>query len=177
MSGLQSLVFPLGRDHGNYAAAGMVWADGGVLYRDALTFKPPATAWLHGLSQLLFGITPMAARQWDVLWTSATVAALTALTWRLFGRRDLAFVAGGAYSVVYWWQHYWTVGQGDGWLNLPAIAAVGLVVMASDAMAAGHPPRATVGFVAAGMASALVVLFKYTGAFVVGPMLVAFVFA
>ncbi|MEM6925664.1 MAG: glycosyltransferase family 39 protein [Myxococcota bacterium] len=177
VSGVQDLVFPMGRDHGNYAAAGMVWANGGVLYRDALTFKPPATAWLHGIGQTIFGTTPMAVRQWDLVWTSATVAALTWLAWRLFGRRDVAFLSGITYSLVYWWQHYWTAGQGDGWLNLPAIVAVGLVLLAGDAWGAGRRRLATLGFVAAGMASAFAVLFKYTAAYVAGPMLVAFALA
>ncbi|MEM6931888.1 MAG: hypothetical protein AAF602_33455, partial [Myxococcota bacterium] len=65
----------------------------------------------------------------------------------------------------------------DGWLNLPAVGAVSLVLVASDAWGAGRRRLATLGFVAAGAASAFTVLFKYTGAFIALPMLVAFVLA
>ncbi len=174
-AGVPTLTYPMGRDQGNYAAAGWVWREGGVLYRDVLTFKPPATAWLHGLSQMLFGTNPVAVRAWDVLWTSATVGALTWLAWRLFRRRDVALVTAVAYCLAYWRISYWHIAQTDGWLNLAAIVAVGLVIVAGDAWGAGRRPLAWLGFVAAGAASAFAVLFKYTGAFVALPMLVAFV--
>ncbi|MEN0060551.1 MAG: glycosyltransferase family 39 protein [Myxococcota bacterium] len=174
VSSLPTLLFPLGRDQGNYATAGWVWSEGGVLYRDALTFKPPATAWLHGMSQLLFGTNPVACRIWDSLWTTATIALLTWLAWRLFRRRDVALVAGTVYALLYWRIGYWHITQADGWLNLPAIAAIGLILAAGDAWAEGRRGPAMLGYVAAGAASAFTVLFKYTAGLIALPMLVAF---
>lgn len=164
LAGLGSLIYPFGRDQGNYAYAGWVWLDGGALYRDVFVFKPPATAVLHGIATGLLGRDMSSIRVFDLGWTALTALATGAVVSRLMGRRLTGVLAGCFAAWLYYEQNYWTTAQTDGWMGLPVTLAIG-------ATWAGLRPGAGRGWWAlAGLAAAAALSFKYTSAAVALPM-------
>lgn len=172
LTGLPTLIYPFGRDQGNYATAGWVLLEGGVPYRDVFVFKPPATVWVHTLSQVLFGVNITSIRLLDLGWTAASAAVVGLLAYRLLGRKDVALGAGLVWPLLYWQVDYWNVAQTDGWLNLPSALAVLLVLWGGDRLS--HRFWTAMGlWVVAGICAGLAVTFKYTAASLGLPLLFA----
>jgi hypothetical protein len=170
--GVPSLVYPHGRDQGNYAYAAWEVLLGAAPYRDVFVFKPPGSVWQHAISLALFGVTPQAIRVWDLLWTGATAGAVGTLTYLLSGRKEDGVLAAVAVGVLYWSIDYWNVAQTDGWTNLPAAVGLLACVQASRTASRG----VAFGWSAiAGGALAMAVVFKYTALGLMFPMSLALV--
>ncbi|MFK7926782.1 MAG: ArnT family glycosyltransferase [Myxococcota bacterium] len=172
LTGLPTLMYPFGRDQGNYATAAWVWIEGGVPYQDVFVFKPPGSVWVHGVAQVLFGVQIVSIRILDLGWTAMTAAVVGVLAYRLFGRRDVALWAGCVWPLLYWQVDYWNIAQTDGWINLPSALALLFVLLGGDWI--GKRFWAAMGFwVAAGAFAGIAVTFKYTGISLGLPLLFA----
>ncbi len=169
LCGSVSLIYPFGRDQGNYAYAGWVLLEGGMPYRDVFVFKPPMTVVVHGLAMGSFGVNTWAIRVLDIGWTAATALVVAALARELWRRRDVALAAGLACPLLYYQIDYWMIAQTDGWMTLPCALAVWAVLRGGRA--AGRTPLAW--WAGAGALAGIAVLFKYTAALIGIPMLLA----
>lgn len=166
---LPELVWPFGRDQGNYAYPAWVWLDGGMLYRDVLLFKPPATAFVHALALWIFGHSMTAVRILDIGWTALTALAILALGRLWFDRVLTGVFAGIAYVAFYMGFDYWTTCQTDGWMNLPAI--LGLLA-ATLAVREEQPGRSAGLLLLSGIGIGITAFFKYTGLAILAPVAV-----
>lgn len=167
--GFPSLVYPFGKDHGEYAYIAAAWLRGNVVYRDIFNVKPPLTHILHAASQLLFGPSMQAIRLFDWLWQTATAVTLFALARTWFPRRPFAaWLAAILYAVTYFATDFWHSAQTDGFINLPIALSVWL------AWRGLARPGAAL-WLSSGLALGLAVLLKYPiGALL--PALIALLF-
>lgn len=172
LCGSVSLIYPFGRDQGNYGYAGWVLLEGGVPYRDVFVFKPPMTVVVHGLAMGLFGVNTWAIRAFDVGWTAASALVVAAIAFELWGRRDAALGAGLLYPFLYYQIDYWTIAQTDGWMTLPCAAAV-WTTLRGGRWVERDMRRAVSWWIGAGMLAGVAVLFKYTAGLIGLPMLMA----
>jgi len=170
--GLPTLVYPFGRDQGNYAYAGWVLLEGGTPYADVFIFKPPATPLVHAAALGLFGVDMMSIRLLDLGWTALSAAAAALLAHRLLGRRDVALWAGALWPFLYYQVDYWNIAQTDGWLNLPCTLSLLAVLVGGDLLARSRP--AALGlWLLAGVLAGGAVTFKYTAGALGLPLLFA----
>ena len=70
--GLPSLFYPLSPDHGIIGTVGSSILAGGVPYKDAWDFKPPAVFFLFALSAALLGKHMIVIRVVDLIWQTVT---------------------------------------------------------------------------------------------------------
>lgn len=127
-----TLSLPFGRDQGIYAWSGDRLLAGVPLYAGVFTFKPPMTPIVHAASQLMFGHSMFAIRAFDVVWTLATVAMMSAFARRSSGSRTWGVLAAMWWGYIYHSLDFWTVSQTDGWANLPLAVAFVLVTTWRD---------------------------------------------
>lgn len=172
LCGSVSLIYPFGRDQGNYAYAAWVWLDGGALYRDVFVFKPPMTVAVHSLAMSLFGVNTWAIRVLDVGWTAVTALVVAAIALEVWKRRDSAVAAGLICPFLYYQIDYWTTAQTDGWMTLPSALAVWAVLRGGRVVPVSVR-NAFAWWMAAGALAGVAVLFKYTAALIGLPMIVA----
>ena len=165
------LLFPFGRDQGNYAYPAWAWLEGQMPYRDVYVFKPPATVWVHALAQLLFGHSLVAVRILDLGWTAATALTISAIVRRWTSasgtgtppRPALAGplagpAAGLLYAFLYTNFDFWNTCQTDGWFNLPMALAILLTTRVWTGESANRM------LLVAGALVGLAMDFKYTAA-------------
>lgn len=152
------LLFPFGRDQGNYAYPAWRWLEGQMPYRDVYVFKPPATLWVHALAIALFGQNMLAVRILDVGWTLATALTVSAIAARWTGRQRIGALAGVLATFLYNDFDFWNTCQTDGWFNLP----VALAILLATRVSLGESPRGAL--IGAGALLGLAVTFKYTAA-------------
>lgn len=153
------LLYPFGRDQGNYAYPAWAWLEGQMPYRDVYVFKPPGTVWIHALAQVLFGHSMVAVRILDIGWTVATALTIFAIVRRWSGGNGLAAPAAGLlYSFLYTNFDFWNTCQTDGWFNLPLALAILLTTRVWTRESKDGV------LVVAGALLGLAMMFKYTAA-------------
>lgn len=152
--GAPSLIYPFGRDQGEYATIAELALRGRVIYRDVFNVKPPATHLLHALALTLFGRSMQAIRWLDLLWQAATALVLLRIADRVGLNRRLALLAPVLYAIAYYAHDFWNTAQTDGFLNLPAALAVLAFLRAQQR-------GERWAYAASGAAIGLAVLFKY----------------
>ncbi|MEN6479327.1 MAG: glycosyltransferase family 39 protein [Anaerolineales bacterium] len=152
--GAPSLVYPFGRDQGEYATVAKLTLEGRVSYRDVFNVKPPGTYLLHAFALTVFGHSMQAIRWLDLLWQAATALLLLGIADRLGLGRRAALLAPVLYSVAYYSNNFWNTAQTDGFLNLPTALAVLAYLHAQD-------KGEQWAYAASGAAIAVAVLFKY----------------
>ncbi|UCG44095.1 MAG: glycosyltransferase family 39 protein [candidate division WOR-3 bacterium] len=164
--GAVSLIYPFGRDQGEYAVIADSMLHGKVVYRDVFNVKPPMTAAVHALALAAFGHSMTSIRILDLIWTAATALALALLARRMFSRLWVAALAGSLYSFFYYQFGYWHTAQTDGWLALPVVVALLLVVrgMARSEGAPQTKPGPGWSWFSAGFLLGLATLMKYPAA-------------
>lgn len=113
-----SLLYPFGRDQGEYAMIAMEVRRGKVDYRDIFDIKPPLTHMAHGLALSIFGQSMLAIRLFDLIWQCITVVLLVILAESIFKKRLLGLVAAFLYITGYYSFGYWNTAQTDGFLTL-----------------------------------------------------------
>ncbi len=67
-----TLMYPFGRDQGEYAWIAASALQGKVIYTDVFNVKPPLTHVIHEAAILLFGHHMVSIRILDMLWQGAT---------------------------------------------------------------------------------------------------------
>jgi hypothetical protein len=175
LCGSVSLIYPFGRDQGNYAYAGWVLLDGGAPYRDVFMFKPPMTAAVHAAALGLFGVNTWAIRVLDIGWSALTALAIAAIALELWQRRDVALASALTWPFLYYQIDYWNIAQTDGWMTLPSALAIWAVLRGGRAWVRSEW-TAMAWWTAAGAFAGIAVLFKYTAGAIAGPMLAALAF-
>ena len=132
-----SLMYPFGRDQGNYAYSAFALLDGRMLYSDVYVFKPPMTTITHAVSTVLLGQHQAGIRIFDLGLVTLTCGLLASVAYRLSGRVSAAVGVCLAYPFCYYNLKYWDLAQTDGFLNLWLALALLLLVVASDQLDAG----------------------------------------
>jgi hypothetical protein len=160
--GSVSLIYPFGRNQGIHAFTAYSCLQGGVLYRDVFNVKPPLTAPTHVLALLLFGHSMISIRILDLFWNILTALSLSFLAWKIFRRSWVAVMAGGLYAYSYYSFSYWHTAQTEGWLSLPCVIAM-IVIMSPRAFRCECGPNIQISrWFGAGFCVAIAVLYKYT---------------
>lgn len=155
VAGLPSLLYPFGRDQGEYAAIADAARAGEVIYRDVLNVKPPLTHLVHELAIALFGHSMTSIRGLDLIWQIATAWVVAALTRQVLGSRATAVLAASALLAWHYAFGDWATAQTDGFANLPLSLAMWAALSWRNAAAPWL----------SGMAIGVAVLFKFpTGA-------------
>lgn len=90
---LPTLLVPLGRDQGIFAAAGAMVRDGKTLYRDVFEVKQPYVHCTYALAFSVFGERAWAPALTDLLWRLAALVPFWLLGRRLFGAGGGALAA------------------------------------------------------------------------------------
>jgi len=152
--GAPSLIYPFGRDQGEYATIAELAMGGRVIYRDVFNVKPPATHLLHALALTLFSRSMQAIRWLDLLWQAATALVLLRIAARIGLNRRAALLAPVVYAIAHYAHDFWNTAQTDGFLNLPAALAVLAFLRA-------HQRGERWAYAASGAAIGVAVLFKY----------------
>lgn len=174
--GAVSLIYPFGRDQGSYAYAGWVVLEGGALYQDVFSLKPPMTTVVHALALAAFGVDTWSIRLFDIGWTMVTATVVAMIALELSNRRETAWVAGLSYPLLYFQLDYWNTSQTDPWMVLPMSVAV-LASVRAARHSATDPRKAAAWWLFSGASAAIAVLFKYTAAAIALPILVVLVTA
>jgi len=166
--GSATLVYPFGRDQGEYGYIASAVLDGKVSYRDIFNVKPPLTHVVHEVAFTLFGRSMLSIRLLDLLWQCATGLVILLIARRISGRRWVGGLAAALYGIWYYSVDFWSIAQTDGFLTLPAALAVLCFLI-------GRERSTRVAFLACGVAVGAAVLFKYPiGLLLPGLMLLAF---
>jgi hypothetical protein len=162
--GLASLTYPFGHDQAIYAHIGASVLEGDVLYRDIFSLKPPFTAAVHALAQILFGHTMTAIRIFDLLWMGLNCALIAVLVFRIFpGRRFVSILAAFFLAHFYYTFDHWQIAQSDGWANLPLSFAMFLIIRGyGPANGKTSSRRETACWAGAAASIGCALMFKYT---------------
>lgn len=97
--------------------------EGGVPYRDALEPRAPGVFFAYALQIFLLGESAVALRTFDLLWQLATALALASIAAHLCNRPTAGLIAGVAYLLAYFTEHYSSWAQPDTFLSLPLALA------------------------------------------------------
>jgi hypothetical protein len=127
-----TLLYPFGRDQGEYAYTASAALAGKVVYRDVFDVKPPLTHIVHEAALLTFGHSMAAIRIFDLLWQCATVLTIVWIARRCFRRKFVGLAAGTIYAVLYYSASFWGTAQTDGFIGLPAALAMAAFLVARD---------------------------------------------
>lgn len=168
---LPTLVYPLGRDQGEFAVIGRGLLQGDAPYVDLWNPKPPAVFAVYAAAMAVFGQTPVAVRAIDLLIMPAMLLALARVGQRLFNRR-VGILAAVLFGVFYFTETFWTLTQNDGIALLPMCLAIFCALRAAEG---GQRYRAWA--LAAGALMGLVFWFKYPFALFLVPLLAGFFLA
>lgn len=113
-----SLLYPFGRDQGEYATIALENSRGKAVYRDIFNVKPPLTHLTHRLALAIFGQSMLAIRLFDLIWQGTTVFLIIILSDRIIKKPYIGFLAAFLYLTWYYSLGYWYTAQTDGFLTL-----------------------------------------------------------
>lgn len=122
---IPSLAVPFGRDQGLWAAIADQIGDGGVLYADGITTKPPGViylyTWVLGLWRDMRAI-----RVLDLVWSCGTLVFM----WLLLPRAKRPIVTPALGLLLglsqFWAYSYWAMAGADLFIAMPVLAGVWL---------------------------------------------------
>ena len=152
--GAPSLLYPFGRDQGEYAYIASAALEGRIVYRDIFNVKPPLTHIVHQLALLAFGHSMLAIRLLDLLWQAATAMVILLVVEIVYHEQWMAALAACLYALLHFSSSYWDTAQTDGFQSLPV--ALAMLAFVSDR----RRERRWAPFVC-GLGVGLAVLFKY----------------
>jgi hypothetical protein len=125
-AGLLIVGFGHGRDQSIYSVVARTLLDGGMPYRDAWDFKPPAIYLLYAASRALFGDAAWGIRVIEALGLWLTVAAMSSLAQRFWGEWRIGMLAGALAALLHAQLDFWHTAQPEtfgGMLTVAALAA------------------------------------------------------
>jgi hypothetical protein len=108
---VQMLMFRYGRDQGIYATIASAMLRGGMPYRDAWDFKPPAIYVIYAVTRAVFGSGEWAIRLVEVLGLASVVGAFVILARRFFSDARIGVVAGALAVLVHAELEFWHTAQ------------------------------------------------------------------
>jgi 4-amino-4-deoxy-L-arabinose transferase-like glycosyltransferase len=153
--GCPTLVYPFGRDQGEYAWIATSTLNGNLSYRDIFNVKPPLTHVVHQLALLLFGYSMASIRILDLLWQGLTAIIIFMIAKQIKQPSAASVLASILYLFSYYRMDFWTTAQTDGFLTLPL--ALGIFFYLQAQQRSNHPWLYSISGAAIGLA----VLFKY----------------
>jgi hypothetical protein len=152
--GAPTLIYPFGRDQGQYAWIAESTLNGNLSYSDIFEIKPPFTHLVHQAALLFFGYDMASIRLLDLLWQFATAFLIYKIAIQIEQPRVTSIVAAVFYLLFYYHMDFWNSAQTDGFLSLPITAGI---LFFLHAQKKNH----FVLYVASGVAISLGILFKY----------------
>jgi 4-amino-4-deoxy-L-arabinose transferase-like glycosyltransferase len=130
--GSTSLIYPFGRDQGEYAYIASAWLQGKVIYKEVFNVKPPLTHLLHVLALKLFGHSMVAIRLFDLLWQCATAVVILLISNLLYNKNRIGVLSAALYGFYYYSVNYWHIAQTDGFITLPLSLSVLMFLIARE---------------------------------------------
>lgn len=152
--GSPTLVYPVGRDQGEYAWIAASAFQGKVVYRDIFNVKPPLTHITHVMALFLFGHHQIAIRILDLVWQGMTAFVIVKIANQIGQHPTVRILSGLVYLISYYTWDFWYIAQTDGFLTLPIAISISFFLKAQQSKKAW-----LYGF--SGAAIGLAVLYKY----------------
>lgn len=152
--GSTSLIYPFGRDQGEYAYIASAWLQGKVIYKEVFNVKPPLTHLLHALALKLFGHSMVAIRLFDLLWQCTTAVVILLISNLFYNKNRIGVLSAVLYGFYYYSVNYWHIAQTDGFITLPISLSVLMFFIAREK----NKPFL---WIISGMFLGISVLFKY----------------
>jgi len=152
--GAPTLIYPFGRDQGQYAWIATSTLNGNLSYRDVFEIKPPFTQLVHQAALLFFGHNMASIRILDLLWQFATAILIYKIAIQIEQPWLAGIVAAVLYLLFYYHMDFWNSAQTDGFLTLPITAGILFFLQAQQRNHFGL-------YAASGVAISLGFLFKY----------------
>lgn len=130
---LQLLSFGYGRDQGIFAVVARTLLAGGMPYRDAWDFKPPAIFLTYALARAMWGSSMLAIRALELAGVLSACAAVVVLSRRFVGAWGPGVVS--SLLLIMGWVHlgFWHTAQPE---SFAAVALLWALVLAT-----ASPPR------------------------------------
>jgi len=107
----QLLDYGYGRDQGIYATAARAIREGGVPYRDAWDFKPPAIFFVYALADLIAGPGVRAIRWLEAASVLTLVPACVLLARRYVGSARAGYLCAALATLIYVQAEFWDTAQ------------------------------------------------------------------
>lgn len=126
--GAPTLLYPFGRDQGEYATIAWLLREGFEPYVDIVNIKPPGTYLTHLASQLLFGHSMLSIRLLDLLLQVGTCLMLFACSRILSLRNYAQFVVPLTYILTYYSLGFWDTAQTESFQSFFSTAAMYLFI-------------------------------------------------
>lgn len=152
--GAPTLIYPFGRDQGQYAWIAASTLNGNLSYSAIFEIKPPFTQIVHQAALLFFGYHMASIRILDLLWQFATAVLIYKIALQIGQQRTTGIIAAVLYLLFYYRLGFWNNAQTDGFLTLPI--ATGILFF----LQAQQENRFRL-YAACGGAISLGILFKY----------------
>ena len=152
--GAPTLIYPFGRDQGEYAWIAASTLNGNLCYSDIFNVKPPLTHLVHQAALLLFGHSMASIRILDLLWQGATAILIFMIAKQSKYPSTASVLAAILYLFSYYEMDFWMTAQTDGFLTLPIAVAILLFLHAQQ-------KNHLWIYAASGMSIGLAILFKY----------------
>jgi len=149
---VQMLMFRYGRDQGIYATIAEAMLRGGMPYRDAWDFKPPAIYVIYAVTRAVLGPGEWAIRLVEVLGLASVVGAFVILARRFFSDARIGVVAGALAVLVHAELEFWHTGQPE---SFGGMLTVWALVLATFEPRPGDPRARTKQLGAWSLAGAL----------------------
>lgn len=157
--GVESLLYPFGRDQGIHALIAYAMSEGQIPYLDVYNIKPPLTTLFHWVALKLFGHSMLAIRVLDLLVSLATAFLIYILVQHLTNNRVWSVIAAALFSLLYYSFGFWNTAQTDGWISPFIVASILCFTLATDQKRG--PGRGLKMFTAGSLLGTAVML-KYT---------------
>jgi 4-amino-4-deoxy-L-arabinose transferase-like glycosyltransferase len=126
--GVPTLLYPFGKDQGEYAYIGAAFLNGEAVYKDIFNVKPPMTHWLHAAAITIFGPYMSAIRILDLLWQLGAALSIYGIAVKLWRRWGWGLLSAVFFTVAYHHTDFWHTAQSDGFINFPIALSVLIVV-------------------------------------------------
>jgi hypothetical protein len=123
-----TLVYPLGRDQGEFATIGRGILNGRIPYVDLWNPKPPAVFYVYAAAIALAGDgSTIGLRALDLALMPLVMIGLYVISLRLFGQsvgRRIGWIAAALFGLFYFTETFWTLTQNDGLALVPMTGAL-----------------------------------------------------
>lgn len=130
--GLPTIVYPFGRDQGEYAWIAFSGVNGGISYSDIFNVKPPFTHLIHQAALLLFGYSMVSIRIFDLIWQTFTAYFIFRVARQIKQPSTASIIAAILYLFLYYKMDFWMTAQTDGFLTLPIVISIYFFILAQE---------------------------------------------
>ncbi|MGQ9909900.1 MAG: glycosyltransferase family 39 protein [Candidatus Flexifilum sp.] len=158
-----TLVYPLGRDQGEFATIGRGILNGRIPYVDLWNPKPPAVFYVYAAAIALAGDgSTIGLRALDLALMPLVMIGLYVISLRLFGQsvgRRIGWIAAALFGLFYFTETFWTLTQNDGLALVPMTGALYSTIEAARSRSGKRGARIHAAI--AGLLAGVTFWFKY----------------